>query len=53
MDFTIDQNDIKEIEDNEEKLAKWLMDNLSSFNACAFVLQTVMDGVTEAKEQMQ
>ena len=50
---SIDKQDLKEIESNYEKLAGFLTSNFVSFPACAFVLQSIIDAVDEAKEQLE
>ena len=50
MKMVIEEKDIKEVEGNYEKIAKFLLDNFCSFNAAAFVLQTIENGVKEAKQ---
>ena len=54
MNFSIgvDAQDLKEIESKYEKLAGFLTSNLTSWPACAFVLQSIMDAVKNAKEQL-
>lgn len=54
MEFKIgiDIEDLKEIEKNYDGLVAWLSSHLSSFPACAFILQTIMDAVDNAKEQL-
>ncbi len=54
MNLTIgvDAQDLKEIESKYEKLAGFLTSNLTSWPACAFVLQSIMDAVKNAKEQL-
>lgn len=53
MEIDIDMNDLKEIEDNYEKLSKFLLNNFSSFSACALILQSVMSAVDDAKAQLK
>ena len=53
MEINIDMNDLKEIENNYEKLSKFLFNNFSSFSACAFVLQSIMDAVNDGKAQLE
>ena len=50
MKMVIEEKDIKEIEGNYEKIAKFLIENFCSFNAAAFVLQTIENGVKEVKQ---
>lgn len=52
MEMELTLQDIKEIERNYDGLTKWLTGHYSSFSACAFVLNTVMKAVNEAKEQL-
>ena len=52
MNMELDINDLNEIERNYDGLAGWLTNHFASFSACAFVLQTVMNAVDEAKEQL-
>ena len=50
MKMVIEEKDIKEIEGNYERIAKFLIENFCSFNAAAFVLQTIENGVKEAEQ---
>jgi len=52
LSVSVDKQDLKEIESKYEKLAGFLTSNLTSFPACAFVLQSIMDAVEKAKEQL-
>ena len=50
MKMVIEEKDIKEIEGNYERIAKFLIENFCSFNAAVFVLQTIENGVKEAEQ---
>ena len=52
MEFEITMEDLVEIERNYNKLVNWMGNNFSSFTAEAFILQTLMNAVNEAKEQL-
>lgn len=52
LSISVDKQDLKEIESKYEKLAGFLTSNLTSWPACAFVLQSIMNAVNEAKEQL-
>lgn len=49
MEMEVYEEDLKEIEDNMEALSGWLVNHFCSFVAAAFVLQTIQNGVKEAK----
>ena len=50
MSISIDRTDIKTIKEfAEEKLSQFLVNNLSDFNHCLFILQSVMDKLKEAE----
>ena len=53
LNISIDKQDLEEIENNYDKLGRFLTSNFVSFSACAFVLQTIMDAVDKAKEQLE
>ena len=53
LNISVDKQDLEEIENNYDKLSKFLTSNFVSFSACAFVLQTVMDAVDKAKGQLE
>lgn len=50
MKMVVNKEDIKEVERNYDKIAKFLLNNFCSFNAAAFVLQTIENGVKEANK---
>jgi uncharacterized protein YutD len=52
MEIQIDKQDIQEIENNYEKISKFLVNNFCSFPACYFILQSIENAVNDAKEQM-
>ena len=53
MEFDLTMKDLIEIEKNYDKLVSWMGKNFSSFTAEAFILQTLMNAVNEAKEQLE
>lgn len=53
MEIGVDIDDLKEIEDNYEKLSKFLLNNFSSFSACALILQSVMNAVNDGKAKLK
>lgn len=53
MEFNIDLDDLKEIEQNYDKLSQFLTSNFCSFPACAFVLQTIIDKVNSIKKVLE
>lgn len=52
MEIELDFKDLQEIRRNYEGIAGYLTSHLSSFQACGFVLQTIMDAVDEAEARM-
>ena len=51
MTISIDETDIKTIKEFvEEKLSQFLVNNLSDFNHCLFILQSIMEKLKEAEE---
>ena len=52
LSISVDAQDLEEIESKYEKLAGFLTSNLTSWPACAFVLQSVMDAVKNAKKSL-
>lgn len=53
MEIELDMQDLDEIKRNYEGIAGYLTSHLSSFSACGFVLQTIMDAVDRAEEQIR
>ena len=53
MEIELTEKDLKEIENKYWDLTAWLTSNFASFSACAFILQTIMDAVDEAKKEMK
>ena len=53
MEIEIDIDDLIEIENNYDNLSKFLLNNFSSFSACALILQSVMSAVDEVKTQLK
>lgn len=45
------KKDIQEVENNYNKLSEFLVNNYTSFNACAFILQVVQNAVKEIKNE--
>ena len=52
LSIGVDKQDLKEIESNYEKLANFLTSNFTSWPACAFVLQSIINAVDDAKVQL-
>lgn len=52
LSIGVDAQDLKEIESKYEKLAGFLTSNLTSWSACAFVLQSIINAVDDAKAQL-
>ena len=52
MKFELDIQDLNEIKQNYRGIANYLTGHLSSFAACGFVLQTIMDAVDKAEAQL-
>ena len=52
MEIELDMQDLNEIKRNYEGIAHYLTSHLSSFSACGFVLQTIMDAVDKAEAQI-
>ena len=50
IELTID--DIKEIEKNMQNFSDFLLKNFCSFSAAAFMLQSVLNAVDEAKTSL-
>lgn len=53
FNISITKEDLREIESKYEKLTNFLTNNLTSWPACAFVLQSIMDAVEKTKEQLR
>lgn len=51
MNIELTERDIREIENNYDKLSGFLVHNYTSFNVCAFILQTVQNAVNEIKNE--
>lgn len=51
MTIELTERDIQEVENNYNKLSEFLIKNYTSFNACAFILQTVQNAVEEFKNE--
>lgn len=49
MTIELTERDIQEIEDNYNKLSGFLVNNYTSFSACAFILQTIQNAVEKIK----
>lgn len=52
MEIELDMQDLNEIKRNYEGIANYLTSHLSSFSACGFVLQTIMNAVDNAEAQI-
>lgn len=52
MEIELDFNDLQEIRRNYDGIAGYLTSHLSSFQACGFVLQTIIDAVDNAEARM-
>ena len=51
MTISIDETDIKTIKEFvEEKLSQFLVNNLSDFNHCLFILQSIMEKLNEIEK---
>ena len=52
MKIELDMQDLNEIKRNYDGIVGYLTNHLSSFTACAFILQTIMDAVDNAEAQL-
>lgn len=52
MKIELDMQDLNEIKRNYEGIAGYLTSHFSSFAACGFILQTIMDAVDNAEAQL-
>ena len=53
LTVTINDDDIKAIEDKLPDLASWLTDNFESFGAQVVVLNSILEGLDTIKKEME